>query len=182
MHMIVGFLDRVSRVLAMAAGAALLVIMGSLCLDVGLRKALDHGIPQAVEYSEVLLVIMVFLAWSETQRRGGHVAIELLVRRLPAQARQLIEIAGLILVFVIMMPIVWRTGLDAWHSYQQGEFRIGVAHTLMWPARAAVTLGLVALVGQLLGQIITSIDRARHHEALDQPGEHLPTPSAVPPA
>lgn len=161
MEQVVATVERVSRALAVIAGAILVFITGSVVADVAFRTLRGQGLPQVVEYSEVLLVALIFLSFAETQRKRGHVGIELVAVRLPERIRVAVEFVGMVVVIAVLIPVTWESATLAFESYVQGEFRFGLVRTPVWPSRAAITIGLVALIGQLVAQLGTALVNVR---------------------
>jgi TRAP-type C4-dicarboxylate transport system permease small subunit len=128
--------------LGTVSGAIVALLMVLTVIDIILRKIAGHGVPAIVEYSEVLLVVAVFFAIASAQVEGFHVSTTVFTSRLPVEARRIVELvgAGLGSVVVVCMALVATNA--AWISFTTGEYRFGLAAVVVWPARAAVALGL----------------------------------------
>lgn len=130
----------------LGSAVALLGITGVVFLDVTLRLFFSSGVRGAVELSETLLVILVFLALAGTHVRGGHVGLTILTDRLPPAIER--QVRNVILVPVSFF-LVWlgvASGIEAFNSFDRGELRFGLLGLPAWPARAAVPLGVAVLV------------------------------------
>jgi TRAP-type C4-dicarboxylate transport system permease small subunit len=124
-------------------GAVVFVLMAMTVVDIVLRKVSGQGIAGVIEYSEVLLVVAVFLSIAAAQANGYHVATTGFTSRLPRTARRIIELIGALAGAVIIVAMVFVAANAAWVSFQTGEYRMGIAHVVVWPARLAVAIGLL---------------------------------------
>lgn len=159
-----------SNILMYIAGILAFLLMVVIVSDVLSRAMSGHGFQGAVEYTEVLLVGMVFLAWAAAQRAGTHVAIDLLYTRLKPVTQRLMLLLGLLVVIVCLVPLTVLSLESAVNSFVTGEFRIGISSTPVWPARFAVALGMIAVIFECLTQLLTVIgeffsDRTREPTA-----------------
>jgi TRAP-type C4-dicarboxylate transport system permease small subunit len=129
--------------LGVLGGTVVFVLMALTIIDVALRTANGQGIAGVVEYSEVFLVIAVFAAIAAAQVRGFHVATSGLMSRLPRQPRRIVEAVGALLGFLVIGIMAVVAVFAAANSIESGEYRMGIAHVLVWPARVAVAVGFV---------------------------------------
>jgi TRAP-type C4-dicarboxylate transport system permease small subunit len=135
-------------------GAVVFVLMALTVVDIVLRKMSGQGVAGVVEYSEVLLVVAVFLSIAAAQVSGFHVATTGFTSRLPRTARRIVELTGALAGAVVIAAMVFVATNAAWVSFQTGEYRMGIAHVVVWPARAAVAVGLfLYLVEFVVGAI-----------------------------
>lgn len=132
--------------LGVLGGIVVFALMALTVVDVIMRRAAGQGVPGVVEYSEVLLVVGVFCAIAAAQVRGFHVATTGLVGRLPRNGRRAVELVGAALGAVVLVTMTVVAFFAAWSSLSTGEYRMGIAHVLVWPARAAVAVGFAVYV------------------------------------
>jgi TRAP-type transport system small permease protein len=113
--------DRFLRVLALGAGAALVGLLGLVLFDVVMRYALHLPFLGAYEISELLMVLIVFLALPYCGATGGHVAVDVLAPLLDRPALRwlnaLLHLAGA----ALMAIIAWQATLYAMGSMARGE-------------------------------------------------------------
>jgi TRAP-type mannitol/chloroaromatic compound transport system permease small subunit len=128
--------------LGSVSGAIVAALMMLTVIDIILRKIAGHGVPAIVEYSEVLLVVSVFFAIASAQVEGFHVSTTVFTSRLPLGGRRFVELAGAVLGSVVVACMALVATNAAWVSFATGEYRFGLAAVIVWPARAAVALGL----------------------------------------
>jgi TRAP-type transport system small permease protein len=113
--------DRFLRALALGAGAALVGLLALVLFDVVMRYALRLPFLGAYEMSELLMVLIVFLALPYCGATGGHVAVDVLAPWLDRPGLRwlnaLIHVAGA----VLMALIAWQATLYAMSSMARGE-------------------------------------------------------------
>jgi TRAP-type C4-dicarboxylate transport system permease small subunit len=170
--------DRITLALAVVAGACLIAVAVGISIDVVLRNFAGHGIAVIIPLAETLLVCIVFLAMPETQRRLGHVAIDLVWDRLSDRGRRMTNRFGCVVVIAALVPIVWVAVELALTSFLTGEFKIGIERTPVWPMRASIVVGLVFTLLQLFVQLWRpSTEHNDKQEFDDESGTRPNTPS-----
>jgi TRAP-type C4-dicarboxylate transport system permease small subunit len=146
-------IDGISVFLGIVAGLLLFYLILGIGIDVTLRGVTGRGISAIAEYADIVLVALVYLSLARTQMDGGHIASSLVAARLPTRVRVSAELAGMILVVIILASVTWYATSVAITSYQRGEYRLGLTAALIWPARWAIVVGLIAWQLQLLLRI-----------------------------
>ena len=112
MHIRLVNVERALCGLGMGAACALLVLLVLISgLNVACRVA-GHPIGSTYEISGYLGAVMAALALAETQRRRGHVELDMFTRRYPASAQRRIGafnvLAGAVLVLLVALQIAAR--------------------------------------------------------------------------
>jgi TRAP-type mannitol/chloroaromatic compound transport system permease small subunit len=146
-------IDILSRTGALVAGTLVMALILLTVADVVWRNANGRSIPGVYEYSEVILVTIVFLSLAWTQKTDSHVSIDLVTRALPARVKLLIQALGLAISFGVLVWMTYASAGAAWESWLTGEYRIGLSQVPVWPARFAVVIGLCVLVFQLVASL-----------------------------
>ena len=144
--------------LGITASVCTAIMMLAIVGDVASREFRGRGLLGTIELSESLLVAVIFLGLAYAERTGRHVSLSLVFDRLPTRIAFWGQTAGLLVVLILLGWISYRAGLQAWTSYQRGEFRFGIMRFPMWPARVAMFVGLAALV---LEMCVTFVDSLR---------------------
>jgi len=138
--------DRAVRLLALAGGIVLILMVALTVVDVFMRKFLNAPIFGAQDLSMMLLILVVFFGMAYCARIGGHVAVDLISNANPKLLRVTDITVNLLGAFVIG-ALCWRAAIETYRDF------VGVRATNMlpipyWPFEAAITLcsGLFALV------------------------------------
>jgi TRAP-type C4-dicarboxylate transport system permease small subunit len=147
-----------AAVLAVLAAGGVLAMMLVTMVDVLKRTVTGRSLAGAQEVTESLIVAVVWFGFAWAQYTREHVAVDLLTRRLGVRAAAVVRLAGQLTVLGLAGWMMWRTGANAWGSFESGELRFGLLQVPMWPARTAIPLGLLAFV---LVVLVDACDQAR---------------------
>lgn len=147
-------LRRAVRVLslgsAVIAGIAVTFVMFAVVTDVLSRNIRGRSVPGLVEYTEVVLVVVVFLALAYTQTRREHVAVEAVVNRLRGWRFRAVRVAAVVVAVLVTILLAWATTRLALTSFASREVRMGIAAVPLWPGRIAVAYGFWLLALELI--------------------------------
>jgi len=131
------------------ASCALLVMTIGVTLDVLARFLLGAGTKLAIEMSGYLVVAIIFFGLAYTYKTDGHIAIDLVVRRLPPRAQRWCRIfnSTVFLAYTLLLGYFgWRS---FWTSYEFGTTSRTGLDVLVWPYQLIIPVGL-ALTSLLL--------------------------------
>ena len=104
-------MKRITSLLAGVSAAALFAMMVLTFADVFSRKFLTNSITGAVELTELMMLVMIFLALPLASLAGEHIVFDLLDRMLPAALlrwQQTLSHALTALVFGGAAWVVWE--------------------------------------------------------------------------
>lgn len=135
----------------------LLVLMGVGTLDVLMTQLLHRAIPGAVELSEAMMAVLIFLGLAQVQRQRGHIVIDLFTQRMsPAWARRALIFSSVVeLVFMAAMAAAaWALMM---RSFRLHETAIGYLSFPLYPGKALVFVGIVLATVELARQTISLI-------------------------
>jgi TRAP-type C4-dicarboxylate transport system permease small subunit len=113
--------DRVLRALALGAGAVLLGMLALVLFDVVMRYLLRLPFLGAYEFTELAMVLIVFLALPYCAATGGHVAVDVLAPILDRPRLRWIAVLVHLAGAALLVVIAWRTVLHAIGSAERGE-------------------------------------------------------------
>jgi TRAP-type C4-dicarboxylate transport system permease small subunit len=125
-------------------------------VDVGGRYLLNRPLLGSLEMSELLMVFLVFGAFSVTELHNGHVEVDVLVNRMGPRARALCESFAALLSVAFWGAITWRTALRAQNIGAAGETTPNLELPIgpfVWIAAAGCLLFTLALITRLLGAL-----------------------------
>lgn len=146
-----------TEILALASVSLIVVILAAIVADVVRRSATGKSVPGVVEWSEVAMVMIVFLGLGYAERRRAHVSMTLFVRLLPPRVGAVINALGLLLVAAVVAWMVYVTADRAMASYEASEIRFGLIRVPVWPARIAIAVGLLAYLLELAFRLLDTI-------------------------
>jgi TRAP-type C4-dicarboxylate transport system permease small subunit len=149
---------RISAGFNTLAGAAVIIMMLLTCADVLLRL-LRHPIPGTYELVGFLGTVIVSFSLALTSLSKGHIAVEILVEKLPRRVQVGIEAVTSLIGAALFALIAWQSLVYAADMRQSGE----VSVTLTMPiypfiygiAAGSALLVLVLLIDSLRSAIRT---------------------------
>lgn len=147
-------IDVLSKAGALVAGALIMGLILLTVADVAWRNLDGHSIPGVYEYSEVILVAIVFLSLAWTQKIDQHVSIDLVTRALSRRGERVVRVIGCLVALGVLAWMAFAGIEAAVESWTTGEYRIGLSEVPVWPARFAAAIGLCALVLQLAAGLL----------------------------
>jgi TRAP-type C4-dicarboxylate transport system permease small subunit len=98
---------------------AVVIMMLLTVTDVILRRLFSSPILGVMEYSQMIMVV-ILLAAASTAMDDGHIKVDLIVSRLPKKAQEIISLITLTLTFItslLMATSVLKAGLEAVHDH-----------------------------------------------------------------
>jgi TRAP-type C4-dicarboxylate transport system permease small subunit len=114
-------LERFLRALALGAGGVLMGMLALVLFDVIMRYALRLPFLGAYEFTELAMVLIVFLALPYCAATGGHVAVDVFAPVLDRPALRWVSAAINLAGAALLAVIAWRTVLHALGSAERGE-------------------------------------------------------------
>ncbi len=145
-------IERLSALLARAAGVALLAMMLVVCYGVVMRYALRSPVAWANEFARFSFLPVVALALAYALRQGAHVVADVFAGALPAGLRRRLQAASgaLFLAYAAVSCWAgWRLASTAWaKGLRSDEAEIPLALV-----QAVIPIGFVALGLQALVEI-----------------------------
>lgn len=175
-------IQKTSVAMAWLSGLMVLVLMGMVVTEVLMRKYFDTTLGGTIEYSEVLLVFIVFAGVAYTEQSGAHVKTDLLTSRLPTPWAASVRALGLTVAAALLFWATQATTARGWDAMHAGESRFGIKEVPVWPARLAIPVGLLFLGIETLFVAADSVREAFGREpaaAAPEPDRIRATPDAL---
>ena len=144
----------IGRISAWMILAAVLVSAGNAIS----RKAFSLSSNAMLELQWYLFATVVMLAAAWTLQRNEHVRIDILSSRFPFRVRHWIDIVChvvMLLPFTVIMA--WLSYPYFARSFAQNEVSLNAGGLLIWPMRAVVLFGFVALALQAVATIVRKV-------------------------
>ena len=101
------WLSRIEDIFDLVAAFFIVFLMMFAVTQVISRKLFNYPLWGYVDIVEIVMVTFAFLGISYCQRLGGHIRMELLVRRLHGRALWLFEILGIAIALGIILVLLW---------------------------------------------------------------------------
>lgn len=137
---------RISGVTAIIASLCTFALAIAITTDVVSRMVTGRSLPGLVEVSETLLVMLVFLGMAFTSYTGGQIAVDLVTGSLPRRISAWVRSVGDVITLALLVWLVSATYTRTIDSFLGGEFKFGLVHWPLWPARASIVIGLLICI------------------------------------
>ena len=134
---------------------AALVILGVMFIGVFQvfgRKLINLPVPGYVDVIEFVMTVFAFLSIAYTQRLGGHVRMEIILKRFQGRALWLVEAFGTILAIGIVAILAWFGYEHFLRAWNIGDSTIDIQIPL-WPSKLLVPVAFAILLVRLVIQL-----------------------------
>jgi C4-dicarboxylate transporter DctM subunit len=158
------FLDKVlqpiGRIFAYVGGACVALMMFLVAVDVVLRYIFSQPLSFSFELTQILLLVVVFLGIGYCGLRKNHIAIDVIVSRLPKTTQLVLAPVADFLSLTLLAAITWETVVqtEIFIRFSQTTSGLHVPFSLLL---AIVIMGCLVLCFVLLRDLTGSL-----HEAL----------------
>jgi TRAP-type C4-dicarboxylate transport system permease small subunit len=152
----IALIERVERgllALSILSGFATLLIIIVVCADVAGRFLFNAPLHGGVEFSELLMVVLVFFGLAAAQQQRQNYSIEVVTRHLPDSMQKVLELLGYLTCLGIVILLAWPSSKQAIMSFERGEAGFGIVPFPLWPARILLAIGLWLLAVQFVCDI-----------------------------
>jgi TRAP-type C4-dicarboxylate transport system permease small subunit len=166
-------LDRISDVSAFLGGMVIVIMMAMITIDAIGRK-FGFPVPGGLEFSEAMMVAIVYLSLMAVQRHRENVFVSIATRKLSRRTTALIDTMTSILALGLFAIFTWIALEKALDAYSIGEYRVAAITVPIWPFRFIVPFGLALLCIEMIATVV------RHwREFLSGGGEPDPVATAA---
>lgn len=137
----------------LVAAACLFALMFYVTADVICRTVFGAPLKGTLEVSQIMLLIIVFLAIADTQTRKGHVRIELFSDHLPPRAQAILGVLYCVAgIGLFSMMLVYGA------TVALADMRTGVTTDQLgiplFPAKAVIPVGALLMIVELIANLL----------------------------
>lgn len=153
--------ERFLRLMALAAGCILILLMLVTVLDVVLRYVFNRPLASSWEFTEFSMALIVFLTIAYCGWVGGHISVDLFEKWLDRPSLRFLPALLAFTGAALFAVIAYRVGLEAFATYGQ------VSNMLRWPHfpfRFTVAFGAAMYAIVLFIEGYRSLNRAPRRE------------------
>jgi TRAP-type C4-dicarboxylate transport system permease small subunit len=147
------WLSRVEDCLDLVAAFFIVFLMMFAVTQVITRKFFNYPLWGFIDIVEIVMVAFAFLGISYCQRLGGHVRMELVVRRLSGRALWIFEIVGVLVALGIILVLLWYGFTYFLRAYELGDSTID-REIVLWPAKLVIPIAFAVLSARLVIQLL----------------------------
>jgi TRAP-type C4-dicarboxylate transport system permease small subunit len=163
MARLVKIFERIEDILNYVSQVCCLLMMFAVTLQVIMRKIFNYSLVGVYTGVELLMVIIVFLSLSYTQRVGAHIRMEFLIMRLRGTVRKIAEAILLFLALIGFSILAWQSVINAVKAFVTGDYEAGIVQFPLWPSKGAVALGAVIICVRFAIDIVCCFVKEDYH-------------------
>ena len=132
------------------SAAATFVMMCLVVANILGRYLFNAPVTGTLEFTESLLVLIIFLSLALTQYDGGHIRVTLLTRRLPRTWGRALNVFCMLAGAAFFAWCAYAAWRFAAQSYSFNEQEWGTVTFPLWPVKFIVFVGILMLAIQFL--------------------------------
>jgi C4-dicarboxylate transporter DctQ subunit len=137
--------------LSFASALVILLLMVSGTANAIGRKFFDTPLWGYTDLVQLFMVAFSFLAIAAMQRVGGHIRMELFVRKMNGRTLWLFEFVGVLLALFIMCVLLYYSSTAFMRAFELGDSTID-REIPTWPSKIWVPVAFAVLVARLVLQ------------------------------
>jgi C4-dicarboxylate transporter DctQ subunit len=149
-----------SKGLAALSGIGILAITLIVTVDVGMRYLLNSPLLFAEEICEFVLALIAFTGFAYTFQKGGHIKIDLIIRRFSQKLQHRVYTVTLSLAIAYLTIFTWQILLFIKESYLFNR-KSTVLLFPIWVPQLSMLIGSLAI---LLTLILEAMKRYRNYD------------------
>lgn len=131
-----------NKFLAELCGWLLSIIAVLLAVDV-ITRALFTPLREVASIAVFVMIAVIYLGLANCERVDGHVGVDLLENMFPPTIKRINTIVRYIVEIAIMGIVVYFAIDNSIDSFVRGEALSGTMTLPIWPAKFAMSIGLV---------------------------------------
>ena len=157
------------RTLLVGSILVILFAMFFVGAEVLMRYAFNSPIQGHLEFSELMLPIIVFLALSYTQATHGNIGIDLVLDMMSPSIRHYASMGALLVSIFICAVLAYFSFRNTFQLWSYDDVTMTPPYFKTWPASAAIPLGYTLVSVRMFIQFLHMFDRDRFppHEPVD---------------
>ena len=139
--------------LNLIAALVILAVMFIGVFQVFGRKLINLPVPGYVDVIEFVMTVFAFISIAYTQRLGGHVRMEIIIKRFRGRALWIVELLGTLTVVGIVAILAWYGYEHFLRAWNIGDSTIDIEIPL-WPSKLLVPVAFAILLVRLFIQVL----------------------------
>ncbi len=141
---------RLLRGFGLISAVATFVMMVLVVANVLGRYLFNKPLTGTLEFTESLLVLIIFLSLALTQYDGGHIRVTLITRKLPPAWARIFTVISMLCGAGFFLWCAYAAWIFAVESFSFGEQEWGEVVFPLWPMKFVVFFGIALLAIQFL--------------------------------
>lgn len=155
-----------SRTTIIAAGLLLSVLAIATTLDVIARLTMNSGVSGVVEFSELAMIPLVFLAFGWNERTNSHISVDIVAQFTSPRTQAIIFAVSRFVAIAALIVLTWATTQAALETFASKQTHYNAQALVYWPFHFAVPLGFGLLTLEVFfSHMRTLLDRSHDETA-----------------
>ena len=150
--------------LNLLAALVILAVMFIGVFQVFGRKLINLPVPGYVDVIEFVMTVFAFIAIAYTQRVGGHVRMEIIIKKFSGRSLWVLEALGTLTIIGIIAILAWFGYEHFLRAWLIGDSSIDIEIPL-WPSKLLIPVAFAVLLVRLVIQLIGFLRLAAHPDA-----------------
>jgi TRAP-type C4-dicarboxylate transport system permease small subunit len=146
--------DRLVQVAGYTAGAAVILILVLVCVEVVARQ-FGTSTQIADEFAGYLNAIVIFLGVAYALKEGAFIRVEIVYDRLKGATRNLAQWIIVVTSLCFAVVLAYFLAMHTLYAFEQDIRAVSVVETPEWLPMLVVTIGCLILVVQLILFLVT---------------------------
>jgi TRAP-type C4-dicarboxylate transport system permease small subunit len=157
-------LDGIQKAFALIAGLLLLFVALSTCVAIVLRFIKIPVPLWSVQFNEYSLLWITFLGGAWLLRRGRHVSLDIVTRRLKPRGVKVLSAIHGIMGLGVCGLLTWITGTVTWDNFQRNVMDVRAVDVPKYLILGVVFLGFALLTLEFLNDVFRNIRQLKTGE------------------
>ncbi len=145
-----GLFDRAVSICAMCSGFLLLLVCGVTFFEIVARYVFSAPTTWSIDISTYAVFWATFLGAAYCLREGGHITVDVMVRKFKPALRHGILFGVYISVGAFFGLVAWQGGVACIEAYEFGEVTMSVLRFPLYLPLSAIPLGATLVAVQAL--------------------------------
>jgi C4-dicarboxylate transporter DctQ subunit len=142
--------DQCLDFLSSLAGAILIFIMLSVCLEVIMRYFFNRPLIWVTEVTECLLLYITFLGTAWLLREDGHVTVDIVLNRLRPRVAAFLGVVNSVIGSLVALVLTWYGALVMWDKFQRNVYTPSIMEIPIAAIIVIIPVGSVMLLTQFI--------------------------------
>lgn len=150
------YIEFVNRQMAVLSGALLSLIVIILLINI-FTRGIGKPLQGLSTLTVVIMIAVIYLGLSHTEQEKEHASVDMLPNILPPKVNKINTLIMELLKLVTIGAFFIRSIKELIESYTYKEMIADVVNIQVWPAKLAMTLGLLFFLMQIILNIFVHL-------------------------
>ena len=155
---------KLESALNLIAALVILAVMFIGVFQVFGRKLINLPVPGYVDVVEFVMTVFAFISIAYTQRLGGHVRMEIIIKKFRGRGLWIVESLGTLTIIGIVAILAWFGYEHFLRAWTIGDSTIDIEIPL-WPSKLLVPVAFAVLLVRLFIQLLGFLRLSAHPDA-----------------